>query len=85
VATLHVRTPASQHLTKHNDEEAMSDGAGHLPVTDMPYQLPIRTKLRKDSMIAGCGGLPTSPTRGAALTSHPVGKAERDADSEERV
>tara|TARA_R110002003_G_scaffold121_23_gene10856 strand:+ start:34250 stop:34777 length:528 start_codon:yes stop_codon:yes gene_type:complete len=86
VAALHVNWPAPQEADRLDEDEAMSGGASHLPVTDMPYQSPVRSQRRKESMVVGVGGLPASPTREAALTSHPVGKKveEGDRESEER-
>jgi hypothetical protein len=43
-------------------------GAGHIPVTEVPYQSPSR----KDSV-----AMPTSPTKDAALTSHPVVRLDK--------
>jgi hypothetical protein len=85
VAALHVNWPAPQQANRLDEDEAMSEGANHLPVTDMPYQSPMRSQRRKESMVVAVGGLPFSPTREAALTSHPVGKVEEwDRESEER-
>ena len=50
--------------------EVLSSG-GDVPVTDAAYQSPL-CQPRKDSMGMGGVGMPTSPTREAALTSHPV-------------
>lgn len=48
----------------------------HVPVTEIPYQSPVR----KDSVAS-----PSSPSKGAALTSHPIsGLEEMFSESSER-
>ncbi|KAF2026197.1 hypothetical protein EK21DRAFT_74770 [Setomelanomma holmii] len=84
-------TPYNQS-TSPPGPTSMSGGAGHLPVTDIPYQSPMRAQPRKDSVGMGedlggaGGGMPSSPSREVALRSHPVGKTieERGSESEER-
>ena len=57
-------------------KETLGKAGGHSPFTDVPSQSPAR----RESV--GVGML-SSPTRDAALTSHPVVKLEVDMQSEE--
>lgn len=66
----------SQDLTHQPIAEQPMSSGGHVPVTDTPYQSPMRN----DSVAS-----PSSPSKGAALTSHPVfGLDEMFSESSER-
>jgi hypothetical protein len=66
--------------------EALNDG-GLIPVTDAPCLLPMRGEcvpglpMRRDSVAMGSAGMPGSPMKEAALTSHPIIRIET-AESE---
>ncbi|KAH7077619.1 hypothetical protein BKA63DRAFT_508622 [Paraphoma chrysanthemicola] len=77
IAAVHTQPEVPQLPAKSNQEEVMSNGVAHLPVTDMPYQSPMRAQPQKDSLGRDGGALPASPTREAALHSHPVGEMKR--------
>jgi hypothetical protein len=64
------------------EEMSGSVGAGYTSISQELYQPPNQAQPRKDSV--GLGGLEVrkSPTREAALTSHPVGRIE-EVDEEE--
>ena len=56
-------------------EKTLGKTGGHSPFTDVPFQSPDRRE--------GVGvRMPVSPTRDAALTSHPIAKVEVDVQSE---
>ena len=54
-----------------NEGEDRLEGQGHLPVTDYSYQS-VQMQPRKDSATKSSLSIPFSPSRTAALTSHPV-------------
>jgi hypothetical protein len=54
-------------ISTQSDPNELLHSTGHIPVTERPYQLPAR----KDSV-----AMPTSPTKEAALTSHPVRRVD---------
>jgi hypothetical protein len=55
--------PVASPISTQSDPNELLHSTGHIPVTERPYQLPAR----KDSV-----AMPISPTKEAALTSHPV-------------
>ncbi|KAH7088156.1 hypothetical protein FB567DRAFT_523793 [Paraphoma chrysanthemicola] len=83
IAAVHALPKVPQLPTKSNEEEVMSSGVGHLLVTDMPYQSPMRAQPQKNSLGRDGGALPASPTREAALHSHPVGEMVMDGEYKE--
>lgn len=75
----HKSSPTSPARQFHTSIHPPTSG-GHVPVTDVSYQSPAR----RQSVAMGRIELPTSPTREAALTSHPInmtnGRREDDDD-----
>jgi hypothetical protein len=58
-----------------------SEGPGDLPMIGDPYHS-VQMQPRRDSVFKSARTVSTSPSRTAALTSHPVGKEDLESEEE---